>query len=44
MRVRWLVGILVAAGAGSLAYAVGFGSEVVYIIRTVVRHLAGYGL
>jgi hypothetical protein len=42
--VRWLVAIVVAAGVGSIAYSLGAGSEVVYIIRAVARHLIAYGL
>jgi hypothetical protein len=42
--VRWVVAIALAALAGSLAYALGAGSEVAYVVRAVVRHFAGgYG-
>ncbi len=35
--------IVVAAVAGSVAYALGLGAEVAYIVRSVVRHLVSYG-
>ncbi|MEX2105928.1 MAG: hypothetical protein WD810_03415 [Solirubrobacterales bacterium] len=38
---RWLVAIVLAAAAGSVAYSLGAGPEVAYIIRSIVRHLAG---
>jgi len=37
--VRWLVAIVAAAAAGSIAYSLGFGSEVAYIVRSITRHL-----
>lgn len=40
---RWIVAIVVAAGVGSVAYALGAGPEVTYIIRSIVRHLIAYG-
>jgi hypothetical protein len=40
---RWLGALLVAAAAGSIAYSLGFGSEVAYVVRSVARHLALYG-
>lgn len=42
--VRWLVAIVVAAAVGSVAYSLGAGPEVAYIIRAVARHLIAYGL
>lgn len=41
---RWLVALLVAAAAGSVAYSLGLGAEVAYIVRSVARHLIAYGL
>ncbi len=38
---RWLVAIVLAAVAGSIAYSLGAGPEVAYIVRSVTRHLAG---
>ena len=37
---RWFLAIVLAAAAGSAAYALGLGSEVAYVVRAVVRHLA----
>jgi hypothetical protein len=39
---RWLVGIVAAAALGGVAYALGFGSEVAYVVRAVTRHVVGY--
>ncbi len=39
---RWIVGIALAAVAGTVAYTAGAGPEVAYVIRAVVRHLVGY--
>lgn len=36
---RWLLAIVVAAVVGSIAYSLGAGAEVVYILRSVARHL-----
>ncbi len=36
---RWIAAIVLAAAAGSLAYSLGLGSEVAYIVRAIVRHL-----
>lgn len=36
---RWLVAIVLAAIVGSLAYGVGLGPELVYILRSIARHL-----
>lgn len=36
---RWLVAIVVAAAVGSIAYSLGAGAEVVYILRAIARHL-----
>lgn len=41
---RWIVAIVLAAAAGSVAYAVGAGPEVAYIVRSIVRHVAAQGL
>ena len=41
---RWLLAIVVAAIVGSLAYALGAGPEVAYVVRSVTRHLVGHGL
>lgn len=38
---RWIVAIILAAVAGSIAYSLGLGPEVSYIVRAIVRHLAG---
>jgi hypothetical protein len=38
---RWLVAIVLAALAGTGAYALGFGSEVAYVVRAVTRHFTG---
>ena len=38
---RWIVVIVAAAVAGSVAYSLGAGPEVAYIVRAIVRHLAG---
>jgi hypothetical protein len=38
---RWIFAIVLAAAAGSIAYTLGAGPEVAYIVRAVVRHLAG---
>jgi hypothetical protein len=41
--VRWIVAIVLAAAAGSIAYSLGAGPEVAYVVRSIVRHLAsGY--
>jgi hypothetical protein len=39
--VRWLFAIVAAAIAGSIAYSLGLGPEVAYVVRSVTRHLAG---
>jgi hypothetical protein len=36
---RWLFAIVVAAVVGSIAYGLGAGPEVVYILRAIARHL-----
>ena len=36
---RWLVAIVVAAAVGAIAHAAGVGSDFVYILRAVARHL-----
>jgi hypothetical protein len=41
--VRWIAGILVAAAVGALAYSLGAGPEVAYIVRAIARHLVVYG-
>lgn len=41
---RWIAAIVVAAAVGSLVYAIGGGSELVYIARSIARHLVGSGL
>lgn len=38
---RWVFAIVAAAIAGSIAYALGAGPEVAYVVRAIVRHLAG---
>ncbi len=38
---RWLVAIVVAAAAGSIAYSAGAGPEVSYIVRSIARHVVG---
>lgn len=38
---RWIVGIVLAAVAGSIAYSLGAGPEIAYIVRAITRHLAG---
>lgn len=38
---RWVFAIVVAAAAGSIAYSLGLGSEVAYVVRSIVRHVAG---
>ncbi len=36
--------MVLAAVAGSIAYSLGAGPEVAYVVRSIVRHLAGgYG-
>jgi hypothetical protein len=41
---RWLFAIIIAAVVGSVAYSLGAGPEVVYVLRSIARHLAGgYG-
>lgn len=37
---RWALPILVAAAVGSIAYALGAGPEVVYVLRSIARHVA----
>jgi hypothetical protein len=37
---RWLLPILVAAAVGSIAYSLGAGPEVVYVLRSIARHIA----
>lgn len=39
---RWLLAIVLAAIAGSIAYTLGAGPEIAYIVRAIVRHLAGH--
>jgi hypothetical protein len=41
--VRWLLAIVVAAIVGSVAYSLGAGPEVTYVLRSIARHVAGYG-
>lgn len=36
-----MLAVVVAAVAGSIAYSLGAGAEVAYIVRAVVRHLVG---
>lgn len=38
---RWIVAIVLAAAAGGVAYSLGAGPEVAYVVRAVVRHFAG---
>jgi hypothetical protein len=41
---RWYLALFVAAAVGALAYSLGAAPEVVYVLRSVARHLAGgYG-
>jgi hypothetical protein len=40
---RWLLAIVVAAVAGSVAYSLGAGAEVAYVVRSIARHLVAYG-
>lgn len=35
---RYVVAVIVAAAAGSLAYSFGLGSEVAYVVRSITRH------
>jgi len=37
--VRWLVAIVAAAVVGSIAYSIGLGPEVAYVLRSITRHL-----
>lgn len=39
---RWIVGIILAAIAGTIAYAAGAGPEVAYVVRAIVRHIVGF--
>jgi hypothetical protein len=39
--VRWILAIVLAAVAGGVAYSLGAGPEVAYVVRSVVRHFAG---
>lgn len=40
---RWIIAIVVAAAVGSVAYSLGAAPELVYILRSIARHLAaGY--
>lgn len=36
---RWLLAIVLAAIVGSIAYSVGLGPELVYVLRSITRHL-----
>lgn len=36
---RWLLAIVVAAIVGSIAYSAGLAPELVYILRSIARHL-----
>ena len=38
---RWLLAIVVAAIVSSVGYSLGLAPEVVYVLRSVARHLAG---
>ena len=38
---RWIFSIVVAAAAGGVAYSLGAGPEVAYVVRSIVRHFAG---
>jgi hypothetical protein len=40
---RWLVAIIVAAVVGSVAYGLGAGPEVAYVLRSIARHVIVYG-
>jgi hypothetical protein len=37
---RWLLPILVAAAVGAIAYSLGAGPELVYVLRSIARHFA----
>ena len=41
---RWLVAIVAAAIVGSAGYSLGFGPEIVYILRAITRHLVNGGM
>lgn len=40
MRLTWLLGIILAAVAGSIAFDLTGSSEIAYIIRAIVRGLS----
>jgi hypothetical protein len=40
---RWFLGVVLAAVAGAIAYSLGLGAEVAYVVRAIVRHFVGYG-
>ena len=36
---RWLLAIIAAAAVSSIAYSLGLGPELAYILRSIARHL-----